>query len=68
MKTSDLRKGLKDMKEQLSETINDLEELAKKILAEYDILYQDITIMQSGGIKTVWKIKAGTKSLCLKKL
>lgn len=56
------------MQEQLNESINDLTELAKNILREYDILCQDISIIQSGGIKTVWKIKTADETLCLKRL
>jgi spore coat protein I len=56
------------MKEQLNESINDLYELAKKILGEYDNTFLDISIIQGGGIKTVWKIKTSQKTLCLKRL
>jgi spore coat protein I len=57
-------------KENNKETIStkDLTNLAKKILAEYDLIIQDISIIQSGGIKTVWKIKTSDKTMCLKRL
>lgn len=45
-----------------------LQNLAKKVLKEYNIVADDISIIQSGSIKTVWKIKNKDKFLCLKRL
>jgi spore coat protein I len=56
------------MKEMLNESMDYLKELAIKVLVEYDILPVDIFIIQSGGIKAVWKIKTKDKILCLKRL
>lgn len=45
-----------------------LKSLAKEVLKEYNIFPEDISIIQSGSIKTVWKIKFNNKMLCLKRL
>lgn len=42
--------------------------LATQVLKEYNIEPQNIKIIQDGGIKTVWKINAQDKVLCLKRL
>jgi spore coat protein I len=56
------------MSEVTKETKKDLDDLAIRILQEYSIAPQNITIVQSGSIKTVWKIKTPDKLLCLKRL
>jgi spore coat protein I len=50
------------------ESTSYLQNLAKEVLKEYNILADDISIIQSGSIKTVWKIKYKNKLLCLKRL
>jgi len=56
------------MNEAVNESIRDLEKLAVNILGEYGITPQDIQIIQSGSIKTVWKIGTPDRVLCLKRL
>lgn len=46
----------------------DLNSLAREVLAKYGISPQHISIIQSGTIKTVWKVKTFDKTLCLKRL
>lgn len=46
----------------------DLNKLAQEVLAKYSIIPQHISIIQSGTIKTVWKVKTFDKFLCLKRL
>jgi spore coat protein I len=50
------------------ETENDLKLLATQVLQQYDIIPSSISIIQSGSIKTVWKIVANNKVYCLKRL
>jgi spore coat protein I len=52
----------------LNESSNQLINLAKDVLKSYNINSNDISIIQSGTIKTVWKIKYNNSSLCLKRL
>jgi spore coat protein I len=61
-------KGLKYMSEVINESKKDLDSLAISVLQEYDITPQNILIIQSGSIKTVWKVKTSGKMLCLKRL
>lgn len=56
------------MEKNSTESIAYLESLAKKVLKEYKIISNDIAIIQSGSIKTVWKIRYKNKFLCLKRL
>ncbi|MDF2592900.1 MAG: cotI [Clostridia bacterium] len=56
------------MSEATNESKKDLEDLAVRVLQEYDITPQDIFIVQSGGIKAVWKINTSDHTLCLKRL
>lgn len=42
--------------------------LAKKVLASYPIRPDSIRVIQSGGIKTVWKISSPQGTYCLKRL
>jgi hypothetical protein len=60
-------KGLKYMSEVINESKKDLDSLAISVLQEYDITPQNILIIQSGSIKTVWKVKTSGKMLCLKR-
>lgn len=46
----------------------DLNKLAMDVLKQYDIKPESISIIQSGSIKTVWKIKTNNELLCLKRL
>lgn len=56
------------MSEVTNESKKDLDNLAVSVLQEYDITPQNISIIQSGSIKTVWKVKTSVKTLCLKRL
>ncbi|GAE88046.1 CotS family spore coat protein [Acetivibrio straminisolvens] len=46
----------------------DLNKLASYVLEGYEIEPQDISVVQSASIKTVWKIKTRDRDLCLKRL
>jgi spore coat protein I len=61
-------KGTKCMSEVTNESKKDLDDLAAFVLQEYSITPQSISIIQSGTIKTVWKVKTSEKTLCLKRL
>ncbi len=50
------------------ESNSDLIRLAKEVTDKYGILPEDISIIQSGSIKTVWKIKTPDGIFCLKRL
>lgn len=56
------------MGETTNESKKDLDILAVNVLRKYGITPQSIFIVQSGAIKTVWKIKTSDKTLCLKRL
>jgi spore coat protein I len=56
------------MSEATNESKKDLDSLALRVLQEYNITPQNISIIQSGSIKTVWKINTADKVLCLKRL
>ena len=56
------------MSEITNESKKDLDNLAAIVLREYDITPQSISIIQSGTIKTVWKVHTADKTLCLKRL
>lgn len=45
-----------------------LEEIARTVLAQYDVKPGKIQVIQQGGIKTVWKAFTGNNTLCLKRL
>ncbi len=47
---------------------NSLENLAFAVLREYGILPESLSLIQSGGIKTVWKLRSQGRQLCLKRL
>ncbi len=45
-----------------------LEDIARTVLAEYDVTPVKIQIIQQGGIKTVWKVISKNGVTCLKRL
>ncbi len=45
-----------------------LEDIARAVLAQYDVNPKKIQIIQQGGIKTVWKVLSDEGSTCLKRL
>lgn len=45
-----------------------LDKIALDVLSRYGIVPESISVIQGGAIKTVWKLKAGGKQLCLKRL
>ena len=45
-----------------------LQDIARSVLAQYDVDPVKIQVIQQGGIKTVWKVFAGKGSVCLKRL
>ena len=47
---------------------NNLYQLATTVLKEYDIKADEISIIQSANVKTVWKIKSNNNLFCLKRL
>jgi spore coat protein I len=47
---------------------SDLKGLALEVLKNYPVMPQQISIIQSGTIKTVWKIYTASGPLCLKRL
>lgn len=57
--------GLED---RVNESNNELEKLAAEVLSNYSVLPRHISIVQSGSIKTVWKVRAEGGDLCLKRL
>ncbi len=50
------------------ENSNSLGKLALDVLSNYDISPSAVTVIQSGSIKTVWKIQTASETLCLKRL
>lgn len=50
-----------------SETEN-LRTLATQVLREYDIVPDEISVIQSGSVKTVWKFANQNREYCLKRL
>lgn len=44
------------------------EQIALSVLQEYGIKPESLTVIQSGGIKTVWKLRSQGRLLCLKRL
>jgi spore coat protein I len=52
----------------LEKTENNLKMLALQVLKEYNIVPEEISIIQSGSIKTVWKFKDKNGVFCLKRL
>ncbi|MBU3112413.1 CotS family spore coat protein [Clostridium lacusfryxellense] len=47
---------------------NDFIELGKNVLLEYDIRPQNLKLLQSKGLKTLWKVLYKNKLICLKRL
>jgi len=45
-----------------------LNSIATAVLKEYGIVPESISVIQSGTVKTVWKIKSAGRTLCLKRL
>ena len=45
-----------------------LEDLARSVLAQYDVDPVKIQVIQQGGVKTVWKVITGKGAFCLKRL
>ncbi|MCX7745963.1 MAG: CotS family spore coat protein [Clostridia bacterium] len=61
-------KGLTKMGEKLVESASNLIDLANQVLKDYDIVPQNVSVIQGGSIKTVWKIKTEDRIICLKRL
>jgi spore coat protein I len=53
---------------EILETSGELNKLAVEVMSNYNIIPDNISIVQSGTIKTVWKIKSSSKTYCLKRL
>lgn len=51
-----------------SETENNLRTLATEVLQEYDIIPDELSVIQSGSVKTVWKFAYQNREYCLKRL
>lgn len=53
-----------------SETGNDLQTLAARVLQEYEIIPDELSVIQSGSVKTVWKFayRNSNREYCLKRL
>jgi spore coat protein I len=45
-----------------------LEDIARTVLARYDVDPAKIQVIQQGGVKTVWKVFTGKGNVCLKRL
>lgn len=45
-----------------------LQDIAREVLARYDVEPERIQVIQQGGIKTVWKVLTGKGIVCLKRL
>lgn len=54
------------MNSKLSST--DLNVLAKKVLLNYQLIPEDLVIIQNNGLKTLWKFKDKEQTFCLKRL
>lgn len=50
------------------ESNKDLNTLANEVLKKYNIVPEEISIVQSGSIKTVWKFNSKGRPYCLKRL
>lgn len=44
------------------------EQIARDVLREYGIQPESLAVIQSGAIKTVWKLRSSGRQLCLKRL
>jgi len=47
---------------------NEMISLAKRVLGFYNVKSDAVRVIQSGGIKTVWKIGTAKENYCLKRL
>lgn len=47
---------------------SNLLKLAANVLQSYNVKPENITVVQSGSVKTVWKVKTRKRELCLKRL
>lgn len=56
------------MQDSLNNTNDTLAKLAAEVLKQYDMTPREIKLIQGDSIKTVWKIQADGKHLCLKRL
>ncbi len=56
------------MENKSSESREELIRLAASVLKNYGVTPEAISVIQSGGIKTVWKIRTQNRALCLKRL
>jgi len=48
--------------------LESLESIANAVLKEYGIVPESLAVIQSGTIKTVWKLRTAGRTLCLKRL
>lgn len=46
----------------------ELKTLAAQVLSEYNIIPKEVSIIQGGSIKTVWKFESNKGVFCLKRL
>ncbi len=51
-----------------TDTGKSLDQISRDVLREYCILPESISVIQSGAIKTVWKLRSAGRQLCLKRL
>jgi spore coat protein I len=51
-----------------AETTENLRTLAAQVLKEYDIVPDELSVIQSGAVKTVWKFSYQNRAYCLKRL
>ncbi len=61
-------KELSSLDNQALESSSTLDKLALEVLKNYSIAPENISVIQGGNIKTVWKIKTKKGMLCLKRL
>lgn len=54
--------------EKVAESKNSLVNLAGQVLSYYRLKPGSISVVQSGSVKTVWRVIAGEKTYCLKRL
>lgn len=52
----------------INNTFGELIVIAKNVLSKYDILPENIKIIQNDGLKTLWKFSHNNKIMCLKRL
>ena len=52
----------------MEKDLKDYIQLASKVLLEYDISPQNLKLLQSKGLKTLWKVMYKNRLLCLKRL